>query len=101
VESSFVPLEVSPSPTPTRLDPNLGHLIATDELLLGGGNTDSDSSDDRPTSSSLPLSPHRSLLVGGRDLLLPPSLSPSLSPGATGTRPTGTEGAKKKNKKIK
>jgi len=63
VESSFVPLEASPPPAPapalTRLDPNLGHLIATAGFSVGAGGADSDNSDDRTSKSSTAASAPR------------------------------------------
>ncbi|KAF8781025.1 hypothetical protein HU200_000995 [Digitaria exilis] len=66
VESSFVPLEASPPPAPTRLDPNLGHLIATAGFSLGAGGTDSDNSDDRTSKFSTAASaPRHDFSSGG------------------------------------
>ncbi|KAL6655370.1 hypothetical protein ACP70R_006196 [Stipagrostis hirtigluma subsp. patula] len=62
VESSFVPPEASPPPAPTRLDPNLGHLIATAGFSLGAGGADSDNSDDRTSKSSTAASAPRAAL---------------------------------------
>ncbi|CAD6218770.1 unnamed protein product [Miscanthus lutarioriparius] len=63
VESSFVPLEASPPPAPapalTRLDPNLGHLIATAGFSVGAGGADSDNSDDRTSKLSTAASAPR------------------------------------------
>ncbi|KAL6844802.1 hypothetical protein ACP4OV_025461 [Aristida adscensionis] len=53
VESSFVPPEASPpAPAPTRLDPNLGFLIATAGFSVGAGGADSENSDDRTSKST-------------------------------------------------
>ncbi|CAN6167392.1 unnamed protein product [Urochloa humidicola] len=67
VESSFVPLEASPPPAaPTRLDPNLGHLIATAGFSLGAGGADSDNSDDRGSKFSTAASaPRHDFSSGG------------------------------------
>ncbi|CAN6196373.1 unnamed protein product [Urochloa humidicola] len=67
VESSFVPLEASPPlPAPTRLDPNLGHLIATTGFSLGAGGADSDNSDDRGSKLSTAASaPRHDFSSGG------------------------------------
>lgn len=66
VESSFVPLEASPPPALTRLDPNLGHLIATAGFSLGAGGTDSDNSDDRTSKFSTAASaPRHDFSSGG------------------------------------
>ncbi|XP_062199639.1 WPP domain-interacting protein 2-like [Phragmites australis] len=59
VESSFVPPEASPAPAPTRLDPNLGLLIATAGFSVGAGGADSDNSDDRASKSSTAASAPR------------------------------------------
>ncbi|CAD6213198.1 unnamed protein product [Miscanthus lutarioriparius] len=57
VESSFVPLEASPPPVPalTRLDPNLGHLIATAPFSKGAGGVDWTTATTAP--ASCPRSP--------------------------------------------
>jgi hypothetical protein len=68
VESSFVPLEASPppAPAPTRLDPNLGQLIATAGFSLGAGGADSDNSDDRTSKFSTAASaPRHDFSSGG------------------------------------
>jgi len=66
VESSFVPLEASPPPAPTRLDPNLGLLIATAGFSLGAGGADSDNSDDRTSKFSTAASaPRHDFSSGG------------------------------------
>ncbi|CAN6204808.1 unnamed protein product [Urochloa humidicola] len=63
---SFVPLEASPPPAPTRLDPNLGHLIATAGFSLGAGGADSDNSDDRGSKLSTAASaPRHDFSSGG------------------------------------
>ncbi|CAL5073716.1 unnamed protein product [Urochloa decumbens] len=63
--SGFVPLEASP-PAPTRLDPNLGHLIATAGFSLGAGGADSDNSDDRGSKFSTAASaPRHDFSSGG------------------------------------
>jgi hypothetical protein len=60
VESSFVPVEVSTlPPAPTRLDPNLGLLIATTGFSVGAGGADSENSDDRTSMSSTATSAPR------------------------------------------
>ncbi|KAG2644151.1 WPP domain-interacting protein 2-like [Panicum virgatum] len=66
VESSFVPLEASPPPAPTRLDPNLGLLIATAGFSLGAGGADSDNSDDRTSKfSTAACAPRHDFSSGG------------------------------------
>ncbi|WVZ65349.1 hypothetical protein U9M48_014729 [Paspalum notatum var. saurae] len=69
VESSFVPLEASPPPpaaAPTRLDPNLGLLIATAGFSVGAGGADSDNSDDRTSKLSTAASaPRHDFSSGG------------------------------------
>ncbi|KAM0854194.1 hypothetical protein ACQ4PT_050581 [Festuca glaucescens] len=72
VESSFVPPEAPPSPTPapapTKLDPDLGFLIASTGFSVGAGGADSDNSDDRTSKSSTALPRHDFSLAGfGRD----------------------------------
>ncbi|KAM0882288.1 hypothetical protein ACQ4PT_032395 [Festuca glaucescens] len=72
VESSFLPPEAPPSPTPapapTKLDPDLGFLIASTGFSLGAGGADSDNSDDRTSKSSTALPRHDFSLAGfGRD----------------------------------
>ncbi|KAG8057147.1 hypothetical protein GUJ93_ZPchr0002g23911 [Zizania palustris] len=52
VESSFVPPEAPPSPVQTKLDPDLGFLIASAGFSVGAGGADSDNSDDRTSKSS-------------------------------------------------
>ncbi|KAG8049852.1 hypothetical protein GUJ93_ZPchr0009g387 [Zizania palustris] len=52
VESSFVPPEAPPSPVQTKLDPDLGFLIASAGFSVGAGGADSDNSDDRISKSS-------------------------------------------------
>nr|TKW33732.1 hypothetical protein SEVIR_2G259100v2 [Setaria viridis] len=79
VESSFVPLVASPPPAPTRLDPNLGHLIATAGFSLGAGGADSDNSDDRTSKFSTAASaPRHDFSSGGfgRDRDRPRSRAP-------------------------
>jgi hypothetical protein len=62
VESSFVPLEASTPPAPTRLDPNLGLLITTAGFSVGAGGADSENSDDRTSKSSTAASAPRGAL---------------------------------------
>jgi hypothetical protein len=72
VESSFVPPDAPPSPVPppapTKLDPDLGFLIASTGFSVGAGGADSDNSDDRTSKSSTALPRHDFSLAGfGRD----------------------------------
>uniref|UniRef100_A0ACD5Y8B0 Uncharacterized protein n=1 Tax=Avena sativa TaxID=4498 RepID=A0ACD5Y8B0_AVESA len=72
VESSFVPTDAPPSPTPapapTKLDPDLGFLIASTGFSVGAGGADSDNSDDRTSKSSTALPRHDFSLAGfGRE----------------------------------
>lgn len=76
VESSFLPPEEPPSPTPaparapapTKLDPDLGFLIASTGFSVGAGGADSDNSDDRTSKFSTALPRHDFSLAGfGRD----------------------------------
>lgn len=72
VESSFLPPDAPPSPppapAPTKLDPDLGFLIASAGFSVGAGGADSDNSDDRTSKSSAALPRHDFSLAGfGRD----------------------------------
>ncbi|KAL5201163.1 hypothetical protein ABZP36_035517 [Zizania latifolia] len=61
VESSFVPPEAPPSPVQTKLDPDLGFLIASAGFSVGAGGADSDNSDDRTSKSSTNATATRAL----------------------------------------
>uniref|UniRef100_A0A0D9XEX6 WPP domain-containing protein n=1 Tax=Leersia perrieri TaxID=77586 RepID=A0A0D9XEX6_9ORYZ len=72
VESSFSPPEEAPASPPlqTKLDPDLGFLIASAGFSVGAGGADSDNSDDRTSKSSTnaaALPRHDFSFAGGRD----------------------------------
>lgn len=67
-------------PAPTKLDPDLGLLIASAGFSVGAGGADSDNSDDRTSKSSTALPRHDFMLGGfGRER----DRARSRAPGAT------------------
>ncbi|XP_052167160.1 WPP domain-interacting protein 2 [Oryza glaberrima] len=98
VESSFAPQEAPPSPpVQTKLDPDLGFLIASAGFSVGAGGADSDNSDDRASKSSTnAAAPRHDFSFGGgfgRERDRPRSRAPGAAAHAKGIRTARTRGA--------
>ncbi|CAM0951930.1 unnamed protein product [Alopecurus aequalis] len=98
VESSFVPPEAPPSPAaapaPTKLDPDLGFLIASTGFSVGAGGADSDNSDDRTSKSSAALPRHDFSQAGfGRERDRARSRAPGAAAHAKNLRTARARGA--------
>uniref|UniRef100_A0A0E0M2K7 WPP domain-containing protein n=1 Tax=Oryza punctata TaxID=4537 RepID=A0A0E0M2K7_ORYPU len=98
VESSYAPPEAPLSPpVQTKLDPDLGFLIASAGFSVGAGGADSDNSDDRTSKSSTnAAAPRHDFSFGGgfgRERDRPRSRAPGAAAHGKGIRTARTRGA--------